>query len=87
MPRDNNEAANWFRKAADQGISDAQYNLGLLYLIGRGVSKNEAEAAAWFLKVAEQGQVDAEFGLGLMHESGRRVPKGKRPANPPCFSG
>jgi TPR repeat protein len=31
------EAATWFRNAADQGLADAQYDLGRLYADGRGV--------------------------------------------------
>jgi TPR repeat protein len=33
------EAANWFRKAADQGNADAQTSLGVLYVNGQGVPK------------------------------------------------
>ena len=36
------EAALWFRKAAEQG--DAQYLLGICYLEGQGVSENKTEA-------------------------------------------
>jgi uncharacterized protein len=36
------EAVNWFRKAADQGVPEAQANLGMAYAIGLGVAKNPA---------------------------------------------
>jgi TPR repeat protein len=32
------EAVRWFRKAAEQGHMEAQYNLGLLYENGTGVA-------------------------------------------------
>jgi len=34
------EAACWFRKAAEQGLAVAQYELGLCYRWGRGVRIN-----------------------------------------------
>ena len=40
-------AADWYRKAADQGNVDAQYNLSVVYSDGLGVSKNSAEAQKW----------------------------------------
>ena len=39
------EAARWYRKAADQEHSDAQLNLGALYSKGKGVRQNSEEAA------------------------------------------
>ena len=38
------EAAKWVRKAADQGNAKAQFNLGLKYVFGEGVIKDEAES-------------------------------------------
>ena len=38
------EAVKWFRKAADMGEPNAQYNLGLCYATGDGVEKDMAEA-------------------------------------------
>ena len=31
VPENNAEAVKWFRKAADQGFADAQFNLGRMY--------------------------------------------------------
>jgi TPR repeat protein len=38
-PKDQAEAATWFRRAAEQGHASAQYNLGVAYLRGRVPSK------------------------------------------------
>ena len=46
-PKDDAEAARWYRKAAEQGHPLAQYNLGASYATGRGVPKDEAEAYYW----------------------------------------
>jgi len=54
------EKANyWFVKAAEQGDTDAQYELGLMYEKGRGVPKDYAKAAEWFSKAAAQGNTEA----------------------------
>ena len=38
------EAVKWFRKAAEQGYSIAYYNMGLMYELGNGVTKDMGEA-------------------------------------------
>ena len=43
--RDYGEAVKWYRKAADNGLAKAQYNLGVLYEIGQGVPRDESKAA------------------------------------------
>ena len=48
--------------SAAQGNPSAQRVLGLMYLNGQGVQKDDAKAVAWFLKAAAQGDVDAQFG-------------------------
>ncbi len=42
------EAANWFRKAAEQSIPQAQYKLGMLYMQGQGLPRDYEFAYAWF---------------------------------------
>ncbi len=43
------EAAEWYRKSADQGNTEAQYRLSDLYLHGYGVNKDAREAYFWAL--------------------------------------
>ena len=52
-------AAKWFRKAADYGTADSQYNLAILYTRGIGVEQNLAEAYKWFALAARGGDDDA----------------------------
>ena len=52
------EAVQWFRKAADQGVAEAQYNLGIMYKDGNGVAQSDAKAAEWYRKAADQGVVE-----------------------------
>ena len=48
----------------DQGPINAQYNLGLMYAYGKGVSQTNKEAAKWFQLATkqnnklEQGELD-----------------------------
>ena len=43
---DNNEAMKWFRMAAEQGHVPAQYDLGMLLVMGEGVIPNYVQAYA-----------------------------------------
>ncbi|MBE6662165.1 MAG: sel1 repeat family protein [Ruminococcaceae bacterium] len=52
---DFDEAVKWYRKAAEQGHAEAQYNLAVCYRMGRGVPMNDAIAEFWFNKASEQG--------------------------------
>jgi TPR repeat protein len=69
------EGAKWYRKAADQGHPDAQFNLGLCYAKGIGVLKDEVEGVKWLRKSAEQGKPIAQFLLGVAYELGKGVLK------------
>jgi predicted aspartyl protease len=55
VTQDDAEAAEWYRKSADQGNALAQYGLGLLYYNGSGVSQNYVLAHMWFNLVAAAG--------------------------------
>ena len=48
-------ATEWFRKAAEQGFSDAQHGLAVCYEAGIGVGQNMSQAIFWYRKAAEQG--------------------------------
>ena len=61
--------------AAMKGDVPAQFNLGLIYGNGIGVSQDYAEAAKWFRMAAEQGHARAQYGLGVMYAEGLGVTK------------
>jgi len=67
-------AARNYQEAADLGHGIAQFNLGLLYYWGRGVSRDYVKAIYWFRKSAEQGNADAQLKLGEMYLYGMGVP-------------
>ncbi len=69
-------AAGWFKKAADQGHMESQYELGVIYSEGAGqVSKNNGKAADWFQQAAKQGHLQAQWRLSLLFEEGQGVKK------------
>ena len=61
--QDSREAANWYRKAAEQGHVEAQYKLGGMFEHGWGVQKDYTEAVNWYRKAAEQGNAQAKESL------------------------
>lgn len=71
--QDDEEAARWYRLAADQKHAGGQGNLGLMYGAGRGVAKDLREAARWTRLAAEQGDAWAQNELGLMYLTGLGV--------------
>ena len=58
------EAVEWYLTAAEQGHTDAQYNLGVFYEIGEGVDQSWRESIKWYRKAAEQGHSKAQNTLG-----------------------
>ena len=73
--KDNADAEKWYRKAAEQGSAEAQNNLGLMCVLGRGVRKDDAAAVKWFRKAAEQGYAPAQNNLAEMRRQGRGATK------------
>ncbi|MDR2876378.1 MAG: sel1 repeat family protein, partial [Methylobacillus sp.] len=74
-PQDYAQAAQWYRKAAEQNHPDAQYSLGLMYELGQGTQQNYGQAARWYRKAAEQGQPYAQYGMGMLYALGQGIPK------------
>ena len=61
------------RARAEQGLAEAQVNLGNMYRNGRGVPEDAAEAVRWWRLAAEQGYARAQASLGLMYDTGEGV--------------
>jgi TPR repeat protein len=58
MPQDYAEAARWYRKAADQGHAEAQFNLGVMYLDGQGVAQDYVQSHMWMNLAASSASGD-----------------------------
>ena len=61
------------RARAERGDATAQYRLGKMYEVGRGVSGNLAEAVDWYRRAAEQGHVQALYETARRFGSGRNI--------------
>lgn len=60
---------------AEQGNSDAQFDLGSAYDVGTRVPKDDAKAVYWYKKAAEQGLGAAQNNLGVRYRDGKGVPQ------------
>lgn len=58
---------------ANSGNAGAQLMIGLKYLSGDGVQKNDGEAAKWVARSAAQNDAVAEYWLGSLYQHGRGV--------------
>jgi TPR repeat protein len=65
LPAPNPEqAVEWYRQAAEAGIAEAQYRLGMLLMSGKTDEPNGPElAVAWLRKAADQGHLQARDAL------------------------
>ena len=88
VPQDGKEAVKWYRKSAEQGNANAQYNLGLMYQSGGGglqdpifgeildlkgaMTQDRVKAYAWFNLSSANGFEDAS-------EQRDRIAKSMRP--------
>jgi hypothetical protein len=54
-------------------LPTAEYNLGMAYYKGHGVSQDYAQAIMWLRKAAEHGAIEAERTLGAMYWQGKGV--------------
>jgi len=59
---------------AQEGFPIAQYDFGILYAKGEGVSIDYGEAVGWFRKAADQGLAPAQYAMGLAYAHGQGLP-------------
>src|SRR5574344_1832699 len=69
------EAAKWYKKAADAGHPKAMCGLAGLYEDGHGVEQSPTEAMSLYLQAASSGYARAYTFIGFMYEGGVGVPK------------
>jgi hypothetical protein len=67
------QALKWLRKAAQQGYTPAQHNLGVFLTKGIATRPNTAEAIKWLRAAAGKGDVRSQFQLGEIYESGNGI--------------
>lgn len=47
MTNNDQQAVEWYRKAAEQGFAAAQFNLAICFANGTGTAKDEKQAVEW----------------------------------------
>ena len=70
VPQDLAAAAEWFERAAKQGLIPAQFRLGALYEKGLGVKKSLADARRLYTAAAEAGNAKAMHNLAVLYAEG-----------------
>ena len=64
-----------YQRAAQQGDTTAQNNIGVMYANGIRVDKDHEEAINWFSQAAQQGDTTAQNSIGVMYANGIGVDK------------
>ena len=69
---DLHQAIRWYRVAADHGEAEAEFQLGMIYLNGQGVTECEETALRWLGRAADGGHSEAAtlYEYLLHNESG-----------------
>jgi len=73
--KDDKQAVSWYAKAADQGLAGAQFDLGRMYVAGKGMTRDSELGVSWQLKAVEQGLASAQFVIGKRYFSGAGMPQ------------
>lgn len=63
----------WHEKASRQGDAESQFNLGYMYLYGKGVSHDYTKARYWFELSSNQNDPEAKYFLGLIYHEGKGI--------------
>ena len=74
-PEPDEDQIKLLETAARRGLAEAQYELGVAYDHGLGVTQNHATAAGWYHRAAEQGLTDAQYNLATLYDEGLGTPR------------
>ena len=81
------ESVKLWMKSAAMGTRQAQYNLALAYLFGKGCEKDAEKAFYWMKKAADQKMPPAMTDLGLMYKEGIGCEKNEKLGQMLCRNG
>ena len=57
-------------KAAQRGVVEAQFSVGVCYSKGEGVEANPSEAFRWYIRAAKMGHEDAAHNVAHFYKIG-----------------
>ena len=60
LEKDENEAYEWARRAAESGLAKAEYTVGYFTEMGIGCRRDPLEANVWYVRAADQGDERAK---------------------------
>lgn len=80
LPVDFAKALEAFKHAAELGLTEATFNVGLAYYVGKGVKADPYEARIWLDRAVEAGFSKAAMMLGVMALRGHGMPANKETA-------
>lgn len=63
-----------YRKAAEQGLAEAQYLLGFIHDKGKEKEQNLRKAKKWYKKAAKEGHIEAQFNLAVLYVTMMKEP-------------
>ncbi len=70
-------ALQWFQRAANQGLAEAQFHLGNMHAYGQAPAAADEDpqrlAAQWYFEAARQGHAEAQYSLGILFLTGSGV--------------
>lgn len=77
VARDGKQAAEWYRRAAEQRSVSGALHLAEIYRDGDGKDfpRDMEQAAGWYRKAADQGDAGAQGTLGMLYTLGQGVPR------------
>ncbi|MCB1722498.1 MAG: sel1 repeat family protein [Gammaproteobacteria bacterium] len=67
-------AVQWYRRAAEAGLAEAQFNLAHCLATGSGTARDDVAALEWMQRAAEQGLASAQYLAGVMRVEGIGAP-------------
>ncbi|KAA8648452.1 putative chitin synthase activator (Chs3) [Aspergillus tanneri] len=73
LEKDENEAYEWAKRAADLGLSKAQYAVGYFTEMGIGCRRDPLEANVYYVKAAEQGDTRATHRIAAIRAAAEGV--------------
>lgn len=73
VPQNFGKAADWYERAAADGDTAAQIELGFLHFVGRGVQQDYTRAYELFRQAAYGNSAVAQYNLGIIWYTGNGV--------------
>ncbi|MEZ5763821.1 MAG: tetratricopeptide repeat protein [Xanthobacteraceae bacterium] len=73
--RDDKQALDWYKQAADRGDREATFALAMMRIAGRGAPANREEGAKLLAFAAKLGSAPAAYNLGLLNIEGQVFPR------------